>query len=170
MKREKQIQESKNMIKDALFTLLLEKNFRYISISEITAKAGVARMTFYRNFSSKEEIILYLFQSILKEIKDEVMKIPTPSIKDLIRIRFAIIQKNRYIHQLVDKNEIRELLIEFRKININSFDHLLPPPPADRYSREYKMGGIQSVTELWIKSGMKESPEEMTDRILRLVL
>lgn len=168
MKREKQIQESKNMIKDALFTLLLEKNFRYISISEITAKAGVARMTFYRNFSSKEEIILYLFQSILKEIKDEVMKIPTPSIKDLIRIRFAIIQKNRYIHQLVDKNEIRELLIEFRKISISSFDHLLPS--ADRYSREYKMGGIQSVTELWIKSGMKESPEEMTDRILRLVL
>lgn len=167
MKREKQIQESKNMIKDALFTLLLEKNFRDITISEITDKAGVARMTFYRNFASKEEIILYLFQSILKEIKDEVMKIPTPSIKDLIRIRFEVIQKNQYIDQLVSKNEILELLIEFRKTNMSSFDHLLPS--IDSYTRQYKMGGIQSVTELWIKTGMRESPQEMTDRIIKLI-
>ena len=35
-----------------------EKSFDDITISELTEKAGLARRTFYRNYSSKEEIII----------------------------------------------------------------------------------------------------------------
>ncbi len=61
LKREKQILISKNMIKDALFEILMEKDFRDITISEITRRAKVGRMTFYRNFSRKEEIVVFFF-------------------------------------------------------------------------------------------------------------
>lgn len=168
MRREKQINESKNMIKEALFALLLEKEFREISISEITARAKVARMTFYRNFDSKVEIVLYLFETILEQIKTEVNKIPSPTIKDLMLIRFKVLRKNPDINQLIAKEVVGELFEEFRKINMKSFKDFLPPV-VDAYTLAYKLGGINSVTEKWMKGGMKESPEEMTGKLMGLL-
>lgn len=44
-------------ITNALFELMAEKPYNKISITEITDKANVHRVSFYRCFSSKEEII-----------------------------------------------------------------------------------------------------------------
>lgn len=57
---------AKEYIVSALLQLIREKPLSAITISELTAKAGVSRMTFYRNYTSKEEI----FSLHLKEILD----------------------------------------------------------------------------------------------------
>jgi len=38
--------------------IMKRKDFNEISITEITQKAGVSRMAFYRNYKSKEDIII----------------------------------------------------------------------------------------------------------------
>ncbi len=48
----------------ALMKLLDKKPLSTISISEMAKKAGISRMTYYRNYSSKEEIL----ESYLKDI------------------------------------------------------------------------------------------------------
>ena len=42
----------------ALLQLMEEKPFNRISITEITKKAGVSRVTFYRHYTSKEDIFI----------------------------------------------------------------------------------------------------------------
>lgn len=42
---------------EALFTLMENERFSSISVSQITGEAGVARMSYYRNFESKEQVI-----------------------------------------------------------------------------------------------------------------
>lgn len=44
-------------ITEALLILIQKKNYRDISITEICAKAGVTRMSFYRNFRCKEDVL-----------------------------------------------------------------------------------------------------------------
>ena len=44
-------------ITNSLFELMKEKTYNDISITEITDKAEVNRVSFYRNFTSKEDII-----------------------------------------------------------------------------------------------------------------
>ena len=44
-------------INEALLGLLKEKSLNEISISEICETAGVGRMSFYRNYESKEDVI-----------------------------------------------------------------------------------------------------------------
>ncbi len=56
MKREKQIEESKNMIGDALLSLLKHNELKDIPVSRITTKAKVSRVTFYRNFECWDEV------------------------------------------------------------------------------------------------------------------
>lgn len=51
------IESTSNYIIDALFILMSRKKFEAISITEIAIKAGVTRVSFYRNFNSKEEVI-----------------------------------------------------------------------------------------------------------------
>ena len=41
----------------ALTALMSEKDYAGITITEITQRADVSRMTYYRNYSSKEDIL-----------------------------------------------------------------------------------------------------------------
>lgn len=56
---------SRECIVMALLRLIKEKPFSSISISELTAKAGVSRVTFYRNYTSKEEVLTSYIHDIL---------------------------------------------------------------------------------------------------------
>ena len=47
---------AKECIVSALLKLIYEKPLTTITISELTKKAGVSRMTFYRNYDSKEAV------------------------------------------------------------------------------------------------------------------
>ena len=47
---------ARKCIATALSQLLKEKSFSSITVSELTKKAGVSSMTYYRNYSSKEDI------------------------------------------------------------------------------------------------------------------
>ncbi len=44
-------------ITEALLMLMKKKAYKDITITEICTKAGVTRMSFYRNFESKEDIL-----------------------------------------------------------------------------------------------------------------
>jgi len=48
----------KGYMADALLILMGSKDYADISIGEITEKAGVNRSTFYRNYNSKDAIIV----------------------------------------------------------------------------------------------------------------
>jgi AcrR family transcriptional regulator len=51
-------------MENALLQLLETENFQEITIQEITDRARVSRRTFYRNYSSKEEILEGSFNKI----------------------------------------------------------------------------------------------------------
>lgn len=57
----------KECIAQALSKLIETKPFSEIKITELTRIAGVSRMTYYRNFNSKEEIFSAYFDIILEE-------------------------------------------------------------------------------------------------------
>lgn len=65
-RKEANIHVKKN-ITEALLRLLEEKSISEITITEITAEAGVARSSFYRNYTSKESVITTLISDILEE-------------------------------------------------------------------------------------------------------
>ena len=48
----------KESLTDAIFNLMKNRKFNDITITELANKAGVSRLSFYRNFESKEDIII----------------------------------------------------------------------------------------------------------------
>ena len=57
---------AKLYIVEALCALMKNTSFQDISITAVTKKAGVSRMSFYRNFESKEDVISYYIDYMMK--------------------------------------------------------------------------------------------------------
>lgn len=57
----------KECMADALFILLQTKSIEEITISEVTALANVSRITYYRNFTSKESMIEFKLDKLIDE-------------------------------------------------------------------------------------------------------
>lgn len=59
----------KKSITEAFLRLLKQKSISRITVSEIIKDAGVARASFYRNYSSKGNVIPTLISDILEEFR-----------------------------------------------------------------------------------------------------
>ena len=55
----------KTNITHALFALMEKKSLADIHISELVSRAGVARASFYRNYSTKEDVLVTLIRDVL---------------------------------------------------------------------------------------------------------
>lgn len=62
----------KNSITRALFCLMREKSFADITITELIRTAGVARVSFYRNYDSKEDVLVTLIEDVLEQFRSEI--------------------------------------------------------------------------------------------------
>lgn len=63
---------SKNALSQTLLKLMLYKPFDDIAITDITARAGLSRQTFYTNFERKEDILVYLIHGLFRRYLDKL--------------------------------------------------------------------------------------------------
>src|SRR5690606_5016268 len=57
-KVDRRIQRTRQLLRDALMALIIERGYENISIQDITDKANVSRTTFYLHYRDKEELLL----------------------------------------------------------------------------------------------------------------
>ncbi len=146
-------QKSKDYIIDALLILMKNKKYNNITITDITKKAGVTRITFYRNFKSKEEILKYylkgLFDTWYKKWQDD---------KNIGYQIFNFFWENKDIIDLLYKANLQYLLID----NILALhDYKKEDPDAIAYSKVTVAYLIFGWCDEWYKRGMKNTPQEM---------
>lgn len=64
---------TKGWLRKALLELIQEKDYSDITIQEITDRADTARVTFYRNYGSKEELLLdsleHIYTMLLEQLE-----------------------------------------------------------------------------------------------------
>ncbi|MGZ9899286.1 TetR/AcrR family transcriptional regulator [Shewanella gaetbuli] len=167
MKRVKQIEESKKLIGDALLRLLKEQDFDDISISKITQEAGVSRMTFYRNFETKEQIVKHIMQSTHDDIFQAIQRIENPTLEHILNLRFVAIQKNTAILNLGAQAYTMNVMQQFHDEKLDDFKFFLGD--ADQFATAFYLGGLNLLTAKWIETGMKESPNMMTQKVMKLI-
>ncbi len=73
-KRNKTNQFARECISTALMQLLKERHISEITISDICTRAGVSRMSYYRNYSSKEDILVGYLDDVLEKYYHEFKK------------------------------------------------------------------------------------------------
>lgn len=156
-------------ITEALFTLLKQKEFSEITVTDIVSEAKVARASYYRNFETKEAIVEEYIDSVYRELAQSGQA-PAPNLNrfysyDALVKRFehsltCILQKKAYILALY-RNGFGSLVLDIMNRYIEDAAGDMPSSSIERYKLYFVTGAAFNVLIKWLESGAVESPHEM---------
>lgn len=69
-KKDRRVQRTQQLLRDALFALIREKGFEKLSVQEIIDRANVGRATFYAHFDNKDDLLLSGFDALKASLKE----------------------------------------------------------------------------------------------------
>lgn len=167
--------QSRNWLSNSLLTLMNEKPFNKITISEIAEKAELDRRTFYRHFVSKENILDYCIENLYREYLRDLFEEPQLTIYSVARLFFEFWKDHLDFLLTISRNHLESfLLYKFNKYLPQIYEALkiesLQEVEEYRYAFAFKIGGFWNVLFQWIQNGAKQEPDEMAGIISDLVM
>lgn len=159
---------TKNYIYEALYELLSRKSINEINVSEICEKAGVSRMSFYRNFKSKDDLVEKSLLKILNNLRDTLSKQELINQYTVTREIFAITLKYQKITQAFKNSDYIEKFIDSVCNQLFSFSSEDKINPANKYIPIFYFSALAGTLAVWLNNGATETPEEMAKCICQL--
>ena len=164
--------DRKNLTKSCLATALIElledHEYSDISIQDIVDKAGYSRMAYYRNFRSVDEILdYYLFSYSESFVAKTNINFATMGAEKFFITIFKHLgdKKTRYLADIIYK---RGLIFTLYRAFLQMFN----PKDKDEkriYDHRFIAGGVFGVYLRWVKLGYKETPEALTQIVMRFL-
>lgn len=177
--KEKRVSQSNILVKECIVTALLKliytKPLSAITISELCEKAGVSRMSFYRNYESKEEV----FKKRLEELFEEYRKDSDKEYKKDMSthkgrgIFYDEKHMTHYLEYLLKYKEFMKGLVYCGFGNIflemiNDYMCDLWGDAADKYTLYAFSGALYNTFNLWSQQGYKEDGKKLAMNLARM--
>lgn len=161
----------RSCIFEALMILMEQKDYEDIAISEIASKAGVSRMTYYRTYSSKEDILIQYFKEKIEESLPSSPRTPV-EYRQWLRLLMTEVAAHSSVIKLIEKNPrlthtLLKFFVEETETLLYSQYGFDIDDVSNLYCIEYYCGGMAMIIHRWINSGMNETVDEMVDIIER---
>lgn len=148
----------KKQITAALLALLKEKPLSEISISELTSRAGIGRVSFYRNYESKEDILKEESERLIREWGRLYESNPESAPETLFPSLFDFYRDHKDFYTTLYHAGMSSIMME----TIVSTIRITPEMQnLEAYMKSFWAYGIYGWMLEWIKRGMQESGKEL---------
>lgn len=148
----------------ALVELMKEHSYDSITVKQICEKAGVSRMTYYRNYVSKDDIFSSYSSYLTQLLAEEMRKHSVFTAKSYWSLLFSFIYENReFISTLVNSGK-GETILDIMNANLESIigsEH--------KFAALISAGGFYNMMLNWAKSNFSESPERLAETMCRMM-
>ena len=149
----------KKQITATLIDLLKKKSLSEISISELTDKAGIGRVSFYRNYQSKEDILKEESNRLIKEWGNLYESNPESAPETLFPSLFDFYREHREFYTTLYNAGMSSIMME----TIVGTIQITPDMKnLEAYIKSFWAYGIYGWLLEWIKRGMPESGKELS--------
>ena len=146
----------------ALLQLMEKKPLAQINVSELCSRAGVGRVSFYRNYDSMEEILVHYLKKCTDDWWIEFSKKPQEEFYATFWPELlAEYRKNENLIKLFYQNNASHLIKE------HIFACCMSDAAGteeDAYTRAALAGALYGMVDEWIKRGMGQFPENVSLR------
>ena len=146
----------KESITTALLQMMQTTKIDDVSIVDLIKKAGVARNSFYRNFTDKKDIIRQRLVTLIEEWGKDYKSRNDPSFFSESLIRHYYKYKDFYL--LLYKRGLSDMIYETIRY-ASKLDE--SKNNIERYTKSMIAGMIFGWLDEWMRQGMPESPEEI---------
>ena len=172
-KMDRRVQRTRQLIRDALIELMMEKRYEKITIQDIINRANIGRATFYNHYRDKDDLLLRGVAE-LNNHDAEPLRPPPNENASLGTIQtagmFRHSQQNQRLHQVMFKrsqeNLIQEEVAAILYTNVETqLNQMVPseePPdvPIDVMA-QFMSGGLLALIRWWHDQDFPYTPEEM---------
>ena len=170
IKNNKRYKVSSDKIETTFLSLLYNRKYEEITISEICEKSGINRSTFYAHYDDINDLIIKIeskFASSMSLIFDSGLRQTNEAFIEM----FTFIKRNKYFY----KAFLNIPYITFAESNIktnilqNMKDNNITTKTDDIalfYRASFFGAGIKELCRLWLERDCKESPEQMATLLI----
>ena len=172
VKTDPRVRRTRRLLRDALVSLILEKDFAAISIKEITERADVAYITFFRHFESLDQLLMEVLEEGLAELLGHIETLAQQSENSALetegRLIFEYIQKKADLFHILFKSQsvtrvrkkvVQNIALVFQKSCL----------PLARSGSEVTIAitsnhiatSLLALIEWWLDNNMKPGPAQM---------
>jgi AcrR family transcriptional regulator len=162
---------TRKWLQDALLSLMREKPFRDIQVTEIVDRAEVSRAAFYLHFRSKEELLFShvdgVFEAFHLELAGEVAA-GRVDLRRFTTLLFEYWERYAPTLRLVIEADMQQVLLERLRgyvettmATLDAGTGAAPDPRTHSYVVDFVAGGSYLLLTRWIASGMPTPAEEM---------
>jgi AcrR family transcriptional regulator len=107
--------KTKRGLREAFIHLLLEKGYDAISIQDIATKAEAARITFYRHYKNKEELLLDCLNVVYEELVERVKQVSSEEIQQEhlpLMVFYEHVQEKEKLYQILFSSQGAQFLVK----------------------------------------------------------
>lgn len=167
---------SKNEITNTLLHLMRSLPYNEITVKQILIDAHVARKTFYRNFTSKDDVLNSHIDRILHQYVQSLQQMPDCQLSTVLDIIFGVCMQNQDLLFLLRDNNLLHLILN--KLNlfipmihnqaVNPEHPFFQPFTFEQveYIIAFNVGSAWNVILKWIERDMSDAPEYIKKTIL----
>lgn len=162
----KLVLRTRSWIFQSLILLMPTNEYKDLSITSIVEKAGVSRQSFYRNYKSKDDIIIKFFDEVFNDFLCNVQDNHL-SASETYQAYFSTLYNHKDALSIIYNASldylIYKILISYTTHfkNNASCEYKDMSPILKSYIIQYQLGGLVSITMEWIKNGLLESPKSL---------
>ena len=151
---------TRECIEAALVLLMQDAEFSSISITDIIKKAGVSRSSYYRNYSSKEEILTDVFNQAAEAIVNALSEeLDAQNMISSYRVLFEKVQETRRLFEII---QMAGMIDRFQIAVNKKYLQAVNTSSAVEYYRVLSwIGSVFNIIFGWIERGYQETPDQM---------
>lgn len=156
----------KECLADGLITLLRTKPIEKITVPEIVEMAEVGRTTYFRNFTTKNEVLAFKLVRLWERWAEEHelaerRKFSIANALTFFQFNYSI----RNLLALLYERQMQTVVYDaFYIIMVSQYD----TEPKEGYQSRFYSYGLFGLLDGWIKREFQESPEEMAEVLHRI--
>jgi AcrR family transcriptional regulator len=166
------VKRTHRLLRDALVSLILEKDFASITIKEITERAEVAYITFFRNFESVDQLLMEVLDEGLAELLGYIETLAkqseTSALETEGRLIFEYIEQRADLFRILFKSQsvtrVRKRVV--RNIAAIFQTSCLPlarsgNPMATAILSNHIATSLLALIEWWLDNRLSPAPAQM---------
>lgn len=166
------VRRTRRALRDALVSLILQKDYASISIREITDRAEVAYITFYRHFEGLDQLLMEVLDEGLEELMGRIETLAKQSEASALetegRLIFEYIEQKADLFRILFKSQS---VSRIRKKVMRNIAGIFQRScaPLERIGSQVTINiasnhiatSLLSLIEWWLENNMNPAPAQM---------
>jgi AcrR family transcriptional regulator len=168
---DRRVARTRRQLREALVSLVLERGWDSVSVTDVCERADIGRSTFYVHFADKEELMLSGFQNL--EAALESVRRATPGTFAFARELVVHTHENLQLFRaLVATKTGRYVIAHLRGVSTRlvtaELKALRPSSARQSHLATFIAGGLVELLVTWLEGPTRRSADEIANAFLEL--